>query len=165
MANVSFTGRVGKEPELRFTNGQDAKAVLGFSVAESHRKFNKQTNEWEDTGTTWRNVSLWGGKAERMAEVLHKGDLVVVAGREQTREYQTKDGNPGSSLDVQADEVGLVSRPGATGGQQKSQGGQDGYNSQNFGSGRPNPNQQADPWSKQGGGNYDWGTEQTETPF
>lgn len=50
MAQVSFRGNIGKVRGLQF--GQDGKPRFSFSVGESHRRFDKQTNEWQDVGTT-----------------------------------------------------------------------------------------------------------------
>ena len=58
MASVAFKGFVGKVHGLKFSN--DGKPRFAFSVAEGHRRFNKQTNEWEDTGTTWWAVTVFG---------------------------------------------------------------------------------------------------------
>ncbi|GAB3192039.1 single-stranded DNA-binding protein [Nesterenkonia suensis] len=106
MATTTFTGRVTMDPEIKY--GPSGKAVLGLNVAENHRRKNPQTEQWEDSGTTWRRVTLFGPHAENAADQLTKGSLITVTGREQTREYTKQDGTPGSSLEVLADEVGVV---------------------------------------------------------
>lgn len=164
MAHVSFTGNTTGDAELRFS--PDGKAVLNLSVAENHSKFNKQTNQYEDTGTTFRRVALWGKKAEHLADQIGKGSMVHVSGREETRSYTTRDGREGTSLEVTADDVGLIYAKGGTGGNWSQQQG----NQQPQQQARPHqrPQQaQADPWGQQGGGNYDWGTQPQDdtTPF
>lgn len=133
MAQVAFHGNIGKVRELQFS--QDGKARIGFSVGESHSKFNKQSNQWEDTGVTWRNVTVFGKRAEALAEVLREGakQKVVVIGREETREYE-HNGEKRTSLDCVAEVVGLI--PAA----QQSQGG-----------GFQQPSQQSAPPQQQGG--------------
>ena len=99
MASVAFKGFVGKVHGLKFSN--DGKPRFAFSVAEGHRRFNKQTNEWEDTGTTWWAVTVFGKDAENLADVIAEGkkQLVTVAGRSSTREYEAN-GETRTSLDV-----------------------------------------------------------------
>ena len=143
MASVAFKGFVGKVHGLKFSN--DGKPRFAFSVAEGHRRFNKQTNEWEDTGTTWWAVTVFGKDAENLADVIAEGkkQLVTVAGRSSTREYEAN-GETRTSLDVIADHVGLVHRAG-TGGQ----GGGNFAPAQSAGFGgqpQPAPAQQ-DPWA------------------
>lgn len=165
MAHVSFTGNTTGDAELRFS--PDGKAVLNLSVAENHSKFNKQTNQYEDTGVTFRRVALWGKKAEHLADQIGKGSMVHVSGREETRAYTTRNGAEGTSLEVTADDIGLIYAKNGTAQQGGQQGGgyQQGQQPQQ---GRPQqrPQQgQADPWGQQGGGNYDWGTQpQDDTP-
>ena len=109
MAQVSFRANVGKVRGLQFS--QDGKPRFSFSAAESHRRLNKQTNEWEDTGTSWFNITVFGRLAEDLADIIQEGQKqqVVVSGRQESRDYE-HNGQQRSSLDVVADHVGLVHR-------------------------------------------------------
>lgn len=120
MATVFFKGNIGKVRGLQF--GQDGKPRFSFSVGESHRRFDKQTNDWQDVGTTWWNCTVFGRQAEDLADVLQEGakQQVVVSGRSQTRSYE-HNGEQRTSLDVVADHVGLIHR--AAQPQQQQQGG------------------------------------------
>lgn len=166
MANISFTGRLAQDAELRFT--PNGKAVASLNVAENHSRKNSQTGEFEDTGTTWRRVTVWGKRGEAIAD-LKKGAVVLVQGREETREYEKQDGSKGYSLEVTADVVGVVPTGNQQGGGSQSQGGftnaagQAGQGANSWG-GQP---QQSDPWAGQANGNYQWGAEpsQDEPPF
>jgi single-strand DNA-binding protein len=106
MSDITVAGNIG-EPQMKFTPG--GKAVLEFSLAENHSKKNQQGG-WDDDGTTWRRVSIWEKKAEALAEVLKKGDRVLVTGQERLREYEAKDGTQGKSLEITAREVGVIPR-------------------------------------------------------
>ena len=162
MASVAFKGFVGKVHGLKFSN--DGKPRFAFSVAEGHRRFNKQTNEWEDTGTTWWAVTVFGKDAENLADVIAEGkkQLVTVAGRSSTREYEAN-GETRTSLDVIADHVGLVHRAASSG-----QGGGNFAPAQSAGFGAPQPpaQPQQDPWAggQQQGNGWD-APQQTEAPF
>lgn len=170
MAQVAFSGNVGKVREVAFS--QDGKARLGFSVAEGHSRFDKQSNQWKDTGTTWRNVTVFGKRAESLAEVLREGakQQVVVIGREETRDWQKDDGSTGQSFDVVADVVGLIPKSGSqpasshqAPSQQQAQ--------QNFGALGGQQVPQSDPWSagsqppQNGGANGGWGQPQDKPAF
>ena len=117
MSDITVAGNIG-EPALKFT--PSGKPVLEFSLAENHSKKNQQGG-WDEDGTTWRRVSIWDKKAEALAEVLKKGDRVLVTGQERLREYEAKDGTQGKSLEITAREVGIIPRAQQNGGQQRQQ--------------------------------------------
>ena len=105
MSEITVVGTIN-EPALRFT--QSGKPVLGFSLAQNHRR-KDQSGEWQDDGTTWRNVTVWDKKGEHLAEHLAKGMRVIVKGEERIREFEKKDGSgKGQSLELNAKEVGIV---------------------------------------------------------
>jgi single-strand DNA-binding protein len=118
MSDCTVVGNIG-EPQLKFT--PNGKAVLEFSLAENHSKKNQQGG-WDDDGTTWRRVSIWEKKAEALAEVLKKGDRVIVTGAERMREYEAKDGTQGKSLEITARDVGIIPRAQQNGQQSQQQG-------------------------------------------
>jgi len=102
-ARISVIGNIGKEPEMKYTAG--GRAITEFSVAVSHSVKNQSTGEWEDGDTNWFRVSVWGDRAERVAEQRQKGDRVLVEGRFKAREFERKDGTTGYSLEITADDV------------------------------------------------------------
>lgn len=162
MGQVAFHGNLGKIHGLKHSN--DGKPRISFSVGEGHSKFNKQTNQWDKTGTTWRNVTVFGKRAEALAEILQEGakQQLVVIGREETREYE-HNGEKRESLDCIADIVGLVpsGAPGVQSPQQsapqQSQPQQGGWNAP-----------AADPWSTGGnqpqGNGGGWGSPSNDEP-
>ena len=85
------TGNIA-EPTLRYT--QAGKAVLELRIGATRRAFNKQTNEWDDDGSPlWVSASFWEQDAEYLAEILHKGAKVSVAGTVIREEYETNQGH------------------------------------------------------------------------
>lgn len=109
MTNITVTGRVGSDPELRYTG--TGTPVLNFQLAEDHRAKNSQTGAWESVGTTWRAVSVWARglmDPEYLHSVLAKGQHVTVQGSERLREWEGKDGQKGKTLEVSAS---LVAAP------------------------------------------------------
>lgn len=105
MANVNFVGRLSRDVEMKFSGA--GKAIATLNVAENHSRLDKNTNQYIETGVTWRRVTVFGRRAEQLSNI-QKGTVVLVQGREETREYTTKDGKQGSSLEVIADIVGVV---------------------------------------------------------
>ena len=117
--HFTITGNVGQDPELRFTPSGDA--VVNLSVADTPRRFNQDTKEWEDAGETlWVRVAAWKDKAEAIAESVHRGDRVVVVGRLKQRTWQDNNGNDRLSIECDAESVSVV--PKATGTRQQPQG-------------------------------------------
>lgn len=100
-AMVSFTGTLGRDPELRFTTG--GRAVANFSIAVS-RRF-QRNGEWEEQ-TSWFNVVCWGDLGENAASSLVKGTRVLVSGRMEQRSWETDAGEKRTVYDIVADEVG-----------------------------------------------------------
>lgn len=152
MADIKFTGNVGKDAELRWT--PSGRPVLNFSVADSKSK-KLDNGEWETLAEQWLNCAIWGDLAEYYAEKIKRGARLTVYGDFMSRKYEAKDGTPGTSLDVNVKGVDIM--PSRNGG------GQQGGNRGGQGSG-----QQEDPWatpaaSNAGGG---WGNgPDSEPPF
>jgi single-strand DNA-binding protein len=85
---VQLIGRLGKDPEARFTPG--GRKVAHFSLAVSQRW---KTAEGESReATEWVNVEAWARLAEICEQYLHKGSLVYVEGRLKTDRYEAKEG-------------------------------------------------------------------------
>lgn len=147
MAENTFVGNIGGDPEMKFT--PNGKAVLNFSIAENHSKPDGQGGFVED-GTTWRRVSVWGWLGEALAESLKSGDRVIVVGAERLREFTTNEGAQGKSLEVTAKYVGRM--PKKSEFEQRNGGGQQGYQQGGYVAG-PQQGQQ-NPGQMQGGG---WG--------
>lgn len=125
MANsITITGNLAGDPELKFTPSGDA--VANFTVCDTPRRFNKQTNEWEDAGDTlFLRCAIWREHAEWAAETLTKGQRVTVTGRIKQRDWQDNDGNKRTSVECDADSIAPHPRKqaqgNAWGGQQASQ--------------------------------------------
>lgn len=104
-SEIKVVGNLTTDPELRFT--PSGSAVANFTVAETPRKFNRQTNEWEDDGpANYFRCTVWSDYAENVAESLKSGMRVIVTGRLKTQEFKGKDGEKRTSPNnVEVDEV------------------------------------------------------------
>ncbi len=86
---VILIGRLGKDPELRYTPG--GKPVASFSLATSDRWTGPDGEKKEST--VWHNIVAWGKTAEVMKEYLRKGREVYIEGRIDNRSWDDKEGN------------------------------------------------------------------------
>lgn len=97
---ITIMGRLGKDPELRRT--QSGTAVASFPLAVDRDFKDKQTGE---RATDWINCIAWRGTAEFVEKYFHKGELAVVEGRLQMRDWTDKEGNKRISAEVQVDNI------------------------------------------------------------
>ena len=84
---VILVGRLGRDPEMRFTPGGDA--VTNFSIATNRRWKDAQGEQREQT--EWHNLIAWRKIAEQANQFLLKGRLVYVEGHLETRSWDDKD--------------------------------------------------------------------------
>ena len=102
LCKVMIIGNLGSDPEMRYT--PSGRPVTQFNVAVNQSTKSQQTNEWVEA-TDWFRVSVWGDRAERAAENLRKGNKVFVEGRFKTREFEGRDGQKRTSLELTADSL------------------------------------------------------------
>ena len=101
MNSWNLTGNLGNDAEQRYTPGGDA--VVSFSVGVKSGYGDKAT-------TTWARCSMFGKRAEAVAPYLKKGQLVGVVGEVNLREYDDKQGQKRSSLDVRVNDLTLLGK-------------------------------------------------------
>lgn len=142
MADITIQGNTTADPELRFTpNGG---AVLNFNLAENHRKKDQQ-GTWQDDGTTFYRVAVWGKQAETLADHLGKGQRVLVSGRFRGGEFTSKQGEQVRTYEVTANHVGVVPKADQQQAQQQSYGPPQGQQPPQQG-GFPGSQEQAQQW-------------------
>jgi len=84
MNSLTIAGTLGRDAELRRTQGGDA--VVGFSVAVDNGK----DKNGQKRDATWFDCSLWGKRGEALAQYLKKGTKVALQGRVSAREHNGK---------------------------------------------------------------------------
>jgi single-strand DNA-binding protein len=99
---IVIVGNVATDPVMRRVGEQ---SVLRFRVASNSRR-RTADGSWDNGNTLYASVSCWGRLAEGAAASLRKGDPVIVTGQVYTSEYDDRDGNPRSSVEVRASAVG-----------------------------------------------------------
>lgn len=108
---VILLGRLGKDPELRFTPSQTP--VCELLIATSDRR-KGQDGQWAEH-TEWHNVVTFGAIAENCAKYLQKGRQALIDGKMQTRKYQDKQGVDKYWTEVIAHSVQFVGGGGGAG--------------------------------------------------
>lgn len=106
MNRVMLIGRITTKPELRYTGSN--LPYTRFSVAVN-RTFNNAQGERE---TDFFNIVTWRKQAENVCNFLDKGSLVAIEGRLQQSNYDDKDGNKRTSVEVVADNVQFLESKG-----------------------------------------------------
>lgn len=101
---VILVGRLGRDPETRFTGG--GQAVANFSVATDESY--KDKNGERQKRTEWHKIVVWGKQAEIAQQYLKKGSLVFIEGRIQSREWQDKEGQKRTSFEIVANNFRML---------------------------------------------------------
>jgi single-strand DNA-binding protein len=112
MNKVILIGNLGRDPELRYTQG--GSAVTNFTLATNDKWKDKDGNPQERT--EWHRIVVWGRAAENCAQYLQKGRSVLVEGRLQTREWEDKEGHKRQTTEINAASVQFLGNRGEGGG-------------------------------------------------
>lgn len=112
-------GRLGADPEVRYTQSNTAVATLSIATSERYKDKNGEQVE----NTEWHRVVAWGRLAEICQEYLKKGSLIYIEGPIQTREWDDKDGTKRYTTEIKALSMQMLGDKGdSQGGGQRSQG-------------------------------------------
>jgi single-strand DNA-binding protein len=144
---ITVVGNLVDDPELRFT--PSGAAVANFRIASTPRTFDRQTNEWKDGDALFLSCAVWRQYAENVAESLTKGMRVIVTGRLKSRQYETREGEKRTAMEIDVEEVGPALRYAtAKVARAARSGGGGGYGASGGGAGAGG----GDPWSSQPSG-------------
>jgi len=106
-----FIGRLGADPEVRYTpNGS---AVTNIRIAVGEQWKDKQTGEKQER-TEWARIVFFGRLAEVAGEYLKKGSQVYVAGRMKTRKWQDSNGVDRYTTEIVASEMQMLDSRGSS---------------------------------------------------
>ncbi|MBQ1488083.1 MAG: single-stranded DNA-binding protein [Lachnospiraceae bacterium] len=99
MNKVILMGRLTRDPDVRYSQGENPTAVARYSLAVD-RRFSKN----EENSTDFINIVAFGKAGEFAEKYLHKGTKVLVTGRIQTGSYTNKEGQKVYTTDVVAED-------------------------------------------------------------
>ena len=105
MLKTQIIGNIGGDPDLKYSSA--GSPFLRFNVASNGRSRN-QSGEWVDT-TEWVRVTVFGQRAEKLAEMLKKGMRVFADGRLEARPWTDQQGNVRAGLELVASDVEFFS--------------------------------------------------------
>jgi single-strand DNA-binding protein len=101
---ITIVGYLGRDPEIRYTS--DGTPVCSFTVATTERKKDK-SGDFQDV-TTWFRITAWRRLAEIANQYLSKGKQVYIEGKLSQSEYQDKDGNTRTTLEVNCSDLQFI---------------------------------------------------------
>lgn len=114
---VFIIGRMGRDPELRYT--QSGTAVCSLNVATDESYTDRDGNKVDRV--EWHKISCFQRQAENCANFLKKGSLVYVEGSLQTRKWQDQQGQDRYTTEIKAERVQFLDRKGDNQGADQSQ--------------------------------------------
>ena len=106
---VTLVGRLGKDPETRYTSGGQAVATFSLATDETY----KDRSGERQKRTEWHRIVMWGKLAEIGQQYLKKGTLVYLEGRIQSRQWEDKrDGQKKTSYEIVVNTMKMLSGKG-----------------------------------------------------
>jgi single-strand DNA-binding protein len=109
---VILLGNLGKDPEVRYTQG--GTTVANLRIATNERRPDG-SGGWKDE-TEWHSVVLFGKQADLAKQYLSKGRTVLIEGSLRTRQWQDKEGQKRWSTEIVAQNMRFVGGRGGAGG-------------------------------------------------
>lgn len=101
MNKCILIGRLTKDPEVRYTNGENVTAIARFSIAVD-RRFKNNNGEYE---TDFFNCTAFGKQGEFAEKYLKKGTKIVLSGRIQNDNYTNRDGHKVTAVQIITEEI------------------------------------------------------------
>lgn len=102
---VILVGHLGKDPELRYLDGNVSVASFPLATSETFNKDGKKVEQ-----TEWHNIVMWRGLADVAAKYLNKGRLVYIEGKLRTRSYEDKEGIRRYTTEIVAESFNILGR-------------------------------------------------------
>ena len=113
---VILIGNLGKDPDVRYTQG--GAAIANITVATNESWKDKNTGETQEK-TEWHNVVFFSRLAEIVGEYLRKGSQVYIEGKLQTRKWTDKSGNDRYTTEIVANEMQMLGSRSGSGASDK----------------------------------------------
>jgi len=107
LPTITAIGNLTFDPDFQVTASGISRCRL--RIACNERK--KQDNEWVDGDPTFLDVTLWRGLAEAAGDNFKKGQAIMVTGKLKVRNYDDKNGNKATSVEIEATDIALVIKP------------------------------------------------------
>ena len=128
MNRVVLMGRLTRDPDIRYSQGDQSMAIARYTLAVDRRRSRSSQNADQQTADFISCVTF-GKSAEFAEKYLHKGTKICVSGRIQTGSYTKQDGTKVYTTDVVVEDQEFAESKGA----QSSGSGYESYSSSNRG--------------------------------
>lgn len=106
MNKVMLIGNVGKEPDVKYYDADQA--VAQFPLATTERGYVLQNGTRVPDRTDWHNIVMWGNLAKIAEKYVHKGDKLYIEGRIRYRYYDDKKGQRRFVTEIYAENMELL---------------------------------------------------------
>ena len=103
---VMLIGNVGKDPEIRYLEGDSKVATIRMATSEKYRDRDGRQKEY----TEWHTVAAWRTTADLVEKYVRKGSLLYVEGRLRTRSWTDKTGVQKSATEIVAENIQFLGR-------------------------------------------------------
>ena len=114
MNKVILLGRMARDPEVRFTQGNEPMAVCRFAVAVD-RPYSSRRTEGDATAD-FINCVCFGKRGENIGQYFHKGNRIAITGRLQVSNWQDNNGQKRYSTDVIVEDFEFCENKGSNSG-------------------------------------------------
>ncbi len=114
MNKVMLIGNVGREPDIRYFDNDQAMAT--FTLATTERGYTLQNGTQVPDRTEWHNIVLNRGLAKVAEKFVHKGDKLYIEGRIRTRSYDDSTGKRRYVTEIYGENMELLTPKGASEG-------------------------------------------------
>ncbi|MDR1742299.1 MAG: single-stranded DNA-binding protein [Dysgonamonadaceae bacterium] len=108
---VILVGNVGKDPEIKYFDNDNAKA--NFPLATSERGYTAANGTQVPERTEWHNIVCWRGLAQIVEKFVRKGSQLYIEGKIRTRSYDDQNGIKRYITEIFADNIELLNRKSA----------------------------------------------------
>ena len=108
LPEITVAGTLTADPELRYT--ATGTPVANFTVAANERRYDRHSGTWTDGDATFLRCAVWREVAEHVADSLHRGTRVILTGTLRQRDWEERDGQRRTSVEVGVTEVGASLR-------------------------------------------------------
>ena len=103
---VMLIGNVGKEPSVRYLEGNAKVASFSLATTERYKDRNGEMKE----NTEWHNIVAWRNSADVVEKFVHKGTQLYIEGKLRTRKYNDQAGVEKSTTEIVVDTLQLLGR-------------------------------------------------------
>ena len=105
---VILIGNVGREPNVRYYDREQA--VASLTLATTERGYQLQNGTQVPDRTEWHNLVFWGGIAKTVEKYVHKGDKLYVEGTLRSRTYDDTNGVTRTIVEIYVNNMEMLSR-------------------------------------------------------